>query len=178
MGTSQDSVGNSNGSTWFYIYEDGARFYDSDAVLNGVQDESGMYGIMEYINFAGYGVSEIFNQYVDTLGFTYGFSFNDYQNEIDSGRVVMIHVEGHSMFGYGYDDAGNIIFRDTWDALEHSMVWGGSYDGREMFGVTAFTLTGGETSPVPEPITIILFGMGLAGLSATLRKKKKMTCAC
>ena len=177
MGTSQDLLGNSNGSTLFYNYTNGARFYASDALSSGVQDSSGMFGIMEYVNYAGYGLSSIFNQYVDTLGRTYGFSFNDYRNEIDNGRVVMIHVTGHSMFGYGYDDSDNILFRDTWDASEYSMAWGGSYSDMDMYGVTAFTFTGGddpEIPKVPEPTTIILFGTGLAGLNAMRRKKKKI----
>ena len=38
MGTSQDSVGNSNGSTTFYYWTNGAPFTAEDAVTSGVQD--------------------------------------------------------------------------------------------------------------------------------------------
>ncbi len=170
MGTSQDAYGNANGSTTFINYTNGSRFYAADAVNFGLEDRSGMYGIMEYIHWSGYGVSDIYNQYIDTVGLTYGFSFDDYKNEIDADRVVMIHVEGHSMFGYGYDDFGNIIFHDTWNDSPHSMSWGSSYSGLDMYGVTAFTLTGGS-QPVPEPATLLLFATGLAGLVG-IRKKK------
>jgi len=72
-------------------------------------------GMSEYFDYAGYGSENPYNfnfftQMTDNLGFTYGFTFDDYVAEIDAGRVVMIHVEGHSMFGYGYDLDGNIVY--------------------------------------------------------------------
>ena len=118
MGTSQDSAGNSNGSTTLYYWTNGARIYPKD--LLGYPD--GMLGMDKYFRYAGYGSGSIIN---DTSFFTqptdpslpYYFSFADYQAEIDAGRVVMIQVEGHSMFGYGYTDLGEIIFDDTWAAI-------------------------------------------------------------
>ncbi|MBN1806255.1 MAG: hypothetical protein JW837_13490 [Sedimentisphaerales bacterium] len=164
MGTSQDSAGNPNGYTTFYYFTNGAPFTVSDATAYGdtITNKSGMYGIYEYIQYAGYDVVTLYNQYIDAKGRDYGFTYAQYMDEIDAGRPVLIHVDNHTMFGYGYDSAANsILLHDTWTQGEHSMVWGGSYNGLSQYGVTVLTM-------VPEPMTICLFAF--AGL--LLRNKK------
>ncbi len=175
MGTSQDSVGNSNGSTTFYYWTNGAAFTAQDALDYGLSNQDGMYGILEYLQYCGYGVTsmdKIYTQLIDTKA-SLGFTFADYQKEIDAGRVVMIQVEGHSMFGYGYGDNNLIYFYNTWDDQEHTMTWGGSYAGMEQWGVVCFELAGG--SAVPLPPSILLLGFGLAGIGGfrvrNLRRK-------
>ena len=169
MGTSQDSVGSSNGSTWFYYFSNGAPLHDYQAVEYGIWNKDGMYGIGEYVKYAGYDVANLYTQLTDNQGKTYGFTFADYMHEIDLGRVVMIQVEGHSMFGYGYDAATNKIFLyDTWSAGVHDMIWGGSYSGMELWGVTVMELTGGEVVPVPTAVLL-----GILGLGASCMKLRK-----
>ena len=136
-----------------------------------------MFGMSEYFDYAGYGTgnpanTDFYTQLTDNQGATYGFTFDDYVGEIDAGMVVMIHVEGHSMFGYGYDvvdDIETVYLHDTWISGADTMNWGGSYSGMEMWGVTAFTPTGGS---VPEPATLLLVGCALLGL-ACFRKRFK-----
>jgi len=164
MGTSQAALGSADGSTWFYTYDNGAKFYDFSAVSHGVTNESGMYGIGEYITYASYGTSTLYNQKTDNLGLAFGFSFDNYKTEIDAGRVVMLHVTGHSMFGYGYDDTGGletVYLHDTWSAGQHSMTWGGSYlhPKRTMWGVTVMTLV-----PVPAAVLLGILGLGVVGI--------------
>ena len=179
MGTSQVAYGNPNGFTSFWNYKlDGSRLYAADIYALGPSyyESSGMFGMWEYFDYAGYGSGNpgnynFFNQYI--LGYvsdTQGFSFADYQAEIDAGRVVMIQVEGHSMLGYGYDLAtGEIILHDTWTPGEHRMPWGGSYEGMELFGVTCFIPTGGE-AVVPIPGAVWLLGSGIFLLVGLRRK--------
>lgn len=163
MGTSQDNYGNYNGATSFYFFTNGQPFTQLDAKTYGLSESSGMYGIGEYLEYAGYHAGGLHNQYIDTLGLDYGFTFLDYVVEIDAGRPVMIHLNGHSMFGYGYDSvAKEILFHDTWAQGEHRMVWGGAYCGMDHLGITALEI-------VPEPATLLLLGMGSLAL---LRKRE------
>ncbi len=175
MGTSQDSAGNSNGTTTFWFYTNGSPLYVADIYTLGLKDSSGLYGIWEYIDYRGYGTHDslndktMFNQYVDTY-VSGGFSFNDFMSEINSGRPVIIHLNGHAMLGYGYDTEGNIIYvHDTWSPGDHTMTWGGTYGGMEFIGVTCVHLTGG--SPVPIPNSIMLIGSGLFLLLIFVRRK-------
>lgn len=175
MGSSQDSVNNSNGGTTFYFNPDGSKLY-MNALNPSNRDKSGTYGIWEYFNYSGYNTGgpgqNFYNQYI--AGYNdniLGFTFEDYKNEIDNCRALLIHIEGHSMFAYGYDDeTDEIIFHDTWHAGEHRMAWAGSYSGRDLFGVTVIMPSGGD--PVPVPAAIWLFGSGLLAVIG-LRNRRR-----
>jgi hypothetical protein len=174
MGTSQDAYSNANGSTTFYYYSDGTRTTATDIADYDLEDADGMYGIYEYFNHAGYSdpMSNFFTQLIyDASSAPYGFTFADYQAAIDSGEVVMIQVDGHSMFGYGYGVDNQIYFHDTWNNAQHQMTWGGSYSGMSQWGVTVFTPAGGSEAvgQTPEPGSIVA-GAGLLAL-ALLRKR-------
>jgi hypothetical protein len=176
MGTSQDAAGNTNGWTTFWFYNNGSPLYAADIYVEGAYyyESDGMFGMWEYFNYAGYGNrtpdSSFFSQYVDSHIGSNGFSFADYMAEINEGRLVMIHVDEHSMLGYGYDNNSNTIYLyDTWKPGPHTMTWGGYYNGLRLYGVTCFTPTGGHV-PVPEPSTMLLLCSGLIALAEFWRK--------
>jgi len=188
MGTSQDAFGYINASTAFYSYTEGYALPVGDIVYWDLQDESGMYGIYEYLRYRGYASGDpaedvsIYNQriagYAGTLPGE-GFTFDDYMAQIDAGRPVMIHVDGHTMFGYGYEVASSeIILHDTWSPGEHRMTWGGSYPyvtgPLAHFGVTVIEVTPGAANapPIPEPLTMLALLGGVMGVSAYLRKRR------
>lgn len=162
MGTSQDAYGNVNGATTFYYYKDGSPLTAANAVSHGIQDQSGMYGIKEYLQYCGYDEQTLYNQYIKGYGTdpSKGFTLAQYQAEIDADRPVLIQVAnidegGHTMCGVGYDDnnPSTIYLNDTWSSGPHTMTWGGSYSGLEHVGVTVLEV-------VPEPATLMLLAVG------------------
>lgn len=139
------SVGTrSNGGTTFYYYS------ISPLHWNNANSEDGMRGAVEYIRSIGYDVTTAYTQRTDNRGG--GFDFNDYKTEIDAGRVLLVHVDGHTMFGHGYDDSDaqnpRIVLSDTWASGGRNdggtMAWGGSYQhssgALELWGVSVFHL--------------------------------------
>ena len=182
MGTSQDSylgyfLNNSNGGTTSRYYTNGAPATYEDIYARGpsIYHDSGMYGIFEYVEYSGYDVTQLYNQFTDNRGLTYGFTFQDYKNEIDAGRPLLVKIQGHAMFGYGYDDSGGqqlVILNDTWSPGPHTMTWGGSYAGRSMVGVTVLELTGGQI--IPEPTALVgLVTMIPAGVVFFWRRRRR-----
>jgi len=169
MATSQDSAGNGNGWTTWYYLTDGSPLTYAQGVVLGLQGFDGMVGVGDYIGYSGYGLTMMYTQPIDNQGLQFGFTFDDYKNEIDAGRGVLIHVEGHTMAGIGYD-GDNIVLYDTWTPGPHTMAWGGDYDDLAQWGVTVFELAGGEPI-VPAPGAIVLGGIGVS-LIGWLRRRR------
>jgi len=173
MGTSQDACGNWNGSTLFWWWTSGAPFTEANALATGVWSSCGMYGIGEYVDYAGYDTAVLYNQLLpgvadDIWGGqpnVLGFTLEQYQAEIDAGRPVLIHIDGHTMLGYGYvGGTNNINVYDTWTLGGGTMTWGGMYASHLHYGVTVMTV-------IPAPGAILLGGLGV-GLVGWLRRRR------
>ncbi len=134
---------NTDGSTTFWSWNNGAQMTASDLEGLGVQNDDGMYGLKLFYQSRGYSISECFTQPIVEEGLTYGFTYAQFKAQIDAGHPVLIHVTNHTMVGYGYNDGGgtNLVYiHDTWDHNDHSMVWGGSYGGLDHYGVSVVNL--------------------------------------
>ncbi|MCX6924795.1 MAG: hypothetical protein NT154_16515, partial [Verrucomicrobia bacterium] len=141
MGTSQAKYsGSVDGSTWFFYYNDGSALCDYTGQDATYRD--GCHGLKLFVNSRGYTVTANCSQYrYGYNGNTLGFTYSQFQAEIDAGRPVLIQLEGHTMLGFGYNDTGNLVYvHDTWDHSDHSMTWGGSYGDMLHFGVTVLRL--------------------------------------
>jgi hypothetical protein len=135
---------NRDGSTTFYNYTSGAPLYDYQIEVDDLDAYDGGYGLKLFYESRGYTVDTMFNQYIMGYhGNSQGFMYEQYKAEIDAGRPVMIHVEGHTMVGVGYDDTSSdlMYIHDTWNYDTHTMVWGGSYSDMAHMGVTVVQLT-------------------------------------
>ena len=146
MKTSQTAYDLSDGASHLYrSYGDHKltcqemEFYGLDADLN--------LGRSQFYTAMGYVVDECYNQNTDNK-VSGGFSFNDFKAQINNGNPVMIHVQGHTMVGVGYDDSTNTIYiHDTWDNDTHSMTWGGSYYEMDLYAVSILTLLNPPAAP-------------------------------
>lgn len=154
MGTNQSELGSSDGSTTFIYYVDGSPF-------SGTDEGDGCYGLNLFYESRGYDVIAYYSQYIYGWdGNTLGFTFNQYKQEIDNGRPVMIQLAGHTVLGYGYDVTGNIVYlHDTWDYSSHTMTWGTSYSGLDHYGVCVVQI---------EPANLNIVANFSAGTTRTL----------
>lgn len=153
MKTSQSKYGNTDGSTTFWSYTASASpFYCNDMETDpdpDVYTTDGTVGRKLFYDARGYVVTDCYNQKTDNI-IPGGFSFIQYKVEIDAGHPVLINVMGHSMVGVGYDDSSNTVYlHNTWDNSNHTMTWGGSYEGMSLWGVSIVHLQ------APEPPSIV-----------------------
>ena len=159
--TSQSAVGNNDGwsSMWLYNLPSGSKLYCDSMSTTGKQIDI-TNGMKEFYEFRGYNVNTCYNQRTDNQA-SGGFSFSDFQAEIDSGHPVLLLLEGHFMVGYGYHSATSTIdVRDTWDndpSHEYTMPWGGSYDNRKLLAVGIIHL---DPHPTNYQLTVNKSGTG------------------
>ena len=148
MGSNQSALNCPDGSTIFYVYSDGSPLHDFTALEPNGRD--GCHGLRLFYESRGYQVVENYSQMIYGYnGNTIGFTFDQLIEEIDNGRPVLIHISGHTMLAYGYQESGQLVYvHDTWDHSMHTMTWAGSYAGRQHFGVTVIRLQ----SDTPPPL--------------------------
>jgi YD repeat-containing protein len=156
MGTNQyHNWTNKDGATRFYYYVNGSPDCDCTSHEGDVPPKrDGCHGLKLFIESRGYSVTANCNQLIYGYGGnTLGFTFADYVAEIDAGRPVLIHIEGHTMLGFGYNTSGNIIYiHDTWDHSSHTMTWGGTYSGSQHYAVTYIRLASAPSPPAPPTL--------------------------
>jgi len=136
---------NVDGATTVWTASDGSKLYDwyPEAVY-GTPTTSCCHGLRLFAESRGYSVDTNYNQLTDNQHPS-GFTFAEFQSEINAGRPVLIHIfgapGGHTMVGMGYDTATSSIYiHDTWDNSMHSMTWGGSYVDMDLRAVTVIHL--------------------------------------
>jgi uncharacterized protein (TIGR02145 family) len=146
MGTNQyHNFGVTDGATRFYSYLDGSPLYDYTGCEPYERD--GCHGFKLFMESRGYDVQPNGNYSQRIYGYegnTLGFTYDQFKDEIDAGRPVIIQVTGHSMVGYGYDESGGnqlVYIHDTWDYNDHTMEWGGTYaNDIQHYGVVVMML--------------------------------------
>lgn len=144
MKTNQSVYGNVDGGTTFYYYTNGSPYSGTG------YNKDGLYGLKLFFESRGYTVTSHYNQYIYGYnGNTLGFTFEQFKQQIDAGRPVIIQVLGHSMLGFGYNDTGSLVYlHDTWDYSTHQMTWGGSYSGLTHYAVGVVQLSPNNSVPL------------------------------
>ena len=153
MRTSQSRYDNRDGWTWWH-WPDGFGVYTCEQIENAGIHYDGAVGVKQFFNARGYGVGNCYSTGVDTNGGTY--TLYDFQSSIFAGRPVIIHLEGHTVVGYGYERNTDWIYiRDTWDSdptnLKY-MRWGESYLGLKMLAVSVIEPIV-PTTKLPTPVS-------------------------
>ena len=167
MGTNQSNWNNSDGGTLFFYYPSGSPLYDYTGSEVSDNQKDGCHGFRQFIESRGYTVISNYDQLIYGYGGnTLGFTYDQYKAEIDAGRPVIIQVEGHSMVGYGYDNASSTIYiHNTWDYSSHTMTWGGYYEGMLHYAVAVFEL---EACDPPDAPTLVSPADGATDQSTSL----------
>jgi hypothetical protein len=146
---------NKDGSTNYWYMGDGSKLHDwCPGPAYGIPTTSCCHGMRLFAESRGYSVEANYNQITDNQH-PNGFTFPEFQAEIDAERPVLIHVRGvttgHTMVGIGYDTATDSIYiHDTWDNDVHNMTWGGSYADMDLRAITVIHLA----SPTEYSLTI------------------------
>jgi len=166
MKTSQSAYGNVDGSTSFYYMNSATPLSCQDMEAGGIAAKDGTYGRKLFYEARGYTVTGCYTQMTDNKH-AGGFSFAQYKAEIDAGRPVLLNLEGHSIVGVGYDDSTNLVYiHDTWDNVDHTMTWGGSYAGMGLWGVSIVNLA--STSGDPDiSVSPGSYNFGTVGIQTT-----------
>ncbi len=145
MKTNQSEFGNSDGSTIYVFYVGGSPF-------TGTDGSDGNYGLRLFFESRGEKVFGYYNQYIyGHEGSTQGFTFEQYKQQIDAGRPVIIQLAGHSVLGLGYENTGQIAYvHNTWDYGLSELTWGGTYADMQHYAVSVMELV-----PLSNPILTI-----------------------
>ncbi|MBN1187849.1 MAG: T9SS type A sorting domain-containing protein [Bacteroidales bacterium] len=138
MGSSQDYWNNPDGATAIFANDDGSKLFDyfgSESNTGTSRYRDGAHGLKLFMeDGTGYSVDMYdgqfkwcYNQQTDNEH-TDGFSFFDFQTEINQGRPVLVHYYGHTCTGKGYriktDGTEQIALNDTWSTTTRWMDWG------------------------------------------------------
>ncbi len=159
---------NTDGSTCFFVNSGKTKMVDFiPPASEGLPQTEGCHGLRLFAQSRGY---TVLNNYTQNISPNVhgGFSFSNYQTEINAGRPVLIQLDGHTMAGVGYDTSGQTVYvHDTWDNSTHSMTWGGSYSGMAQWGVTVLQLAA-PTNLAPVVVMPADPNLTLAGGSASI----------
>ena len=168
MKTGQSSLNKKDGASTF--------MYGQLAQNNGIvtceevydhqawQERDAMLGFKHYYEAQGYSIGDCYNAYTDNISNSNGqgtFTFQDFMNEIDNGHPVLINLYGHTIVGYGYNEAEQkVIIRNTWTSIPQQIIkidWGGSLsDIMRMMGVVIIHPQEKEEPDLPEEIYIYI----------------------
>lgn len=165
--------------TWSYTAPtDTILAYENLATASQAQEEAWVAGILGYANVADF-LAAYSDYYDDSAGTQYP-SLNSYNPGIVGWSYALVKVDGPNDYTYLFRDDNGVLplsLSNGDDLLttpaNNIFPFNMNDDGKNKNGyaISHIRFFGG-TQQVPEPTTMLLFGLGLIGL-AGLRKSKK-----
>ena len=143
IGTNQDYWNNSDGSSTIFTYNDGSVLSNYSGHETATpRKRDAIRGFRLFMESRGYQITTNYNQLIQGYnGNSQGYTLAQFQQSIDNGIPVMIHIQGHTMVGVGYESTSSLIYiHDTWDHNLHTMTWGGSYSDALHWSVSVIEL--------------------------------------
>ena len=162
MGTNQYKYSNADGATIAKFQKDGLPWYKPPDSGTERFTRDGMTGLSLFLESKGYESHIAYTQIVvpniyssqpySNRNTSVGFTFDDYVNEINNNRPVMILVAGHAVLGVGYfrspfGTRDKAICYDTWYDTNHVFDWGGYLSDLAHYGVAVMHLSHNQ---IPE----------------------------
>lgn len=183
IGTSQSHFNNPDAYTQYFYNGDNSPSpicQDCEKVpyaewCGNLRQRDLAYGLKLYIEACGHSAKQIYNQTLvgwsdDPLTVntsTLGFTLDNFKAEINCKRPVIIHFEGHSVIGFGYNSfTNNIEVWDTWSACT----------GSEWSNIEARELAWGESITDSEGKTLRMKAVTVVQLDPYSKNKSSFVC--
>jgi len=170
---------------------EGENIYTQGALLAELQDFDSFLNINQWGGVDGRDIPPAVEDFAAFKGYNFAaeyitfffFSFEDFMAEIDAGRPVSITTDNTEtgfipieVAGVGYDMIDGVPHYGFISSLTGltDIIWKPWIEGSTEYawGVTDVMTIAPQAAPVPEPSTVLLFSVGIIGLSLRWRLRQ------
>lgn len=153
VGLGGDMTWNNTGGGHLYC----EQYYSDDSILalNGAYVNSFQMNAMPWENYGGGDIGKIDIEAFDMTNASVWFQTIDLTNYTNWSNWLTVSVEKNNISTIKFYSPYNSHFNGFWPSIDNMVI------------------NESGASPVPEPATMLLFGLGILGLVGVSRKKQK-----